>query len=300
VKRTFGLAVGVAALVLAALPTAASAKTNRACPKQPTRNVQYEKVRGVDPNLLSVDIGPPMTGCPAPVVVWVHGGGWRVGDKSNQTTDKMQLLNDLGYLVVSVNYRLTDPAAADPVQYPTHAEDVAAAIGWIHERIAKYGGDPRRVALIGHSAGAQIVANVATDPQFLGAHDLALDDLACVAPIDTEGFDVSGPAGFGIQLYLDAFGTDPAVWEDASAIHHVESGAGIPPHLLVRRGTAARQRQLDAYANTLRAAGVPVTIIDARGLSHADVSNQIGAPGDAVMTPAVTAFLAECFGSSRR
>jgi acetyl esterase/lipase len=153
---------------------------------------------------------------------------------------------------------------------------------------------------MGHSAGAQIVANLATDPELLGAHDLDLDDLACVAPIDTEGFDVSGPAGFGIQLYLDAFGTDPEVWADASAIHHVRADAGIPPHLLVRRGTAARQRGLDAYAHALRTAGVPVTIVDARGLSHADVNKLIGAPGDTVMTPAVTTFLSECVQTDRR
>ena len=291
------MAVVVAALVVAALPTAAGAKTKKVCPKQPTRDVQYEKVRGVDPNLLSVDVYPPKTGCPAPVVAWVHGGGWRVGDKKSQMTDKVRLLNDVGYVVVSVNYRLTDPTSPEPVQYPTHAEDVAAAIAWVHNKIGKYGGDPRGIALMGHSAGAQIVANVATDPQFLGAHDLSLDDLACVAPLDTEGFDVTRQGQLGTQLYLDAFGTDPQVWAQASAINHVARGTGIPPHLLVRRGTLPRQRELEAYANALTAAGVPVTIVDARGLSHNEVNSQIGAPGDTVMTPAVTSFLADCFSN---
>ena len=294
---TFFTAVAVGALALALFPTAAGAATKKACPTQPAKGVQYRKVKGVDPTLLSVDVYPPRTGCPAPVVIWVHGGGWQIGDKSNQMTNKVRLLNDLGYVVVSVNYRLTDPSSPNPVQYPTHAEDVAAAIAWVHDRIGKFGGDPREIALMGHSAGAQIVANLATDPELLGAHDLDLDDVACVAPIDTEGFDVSGPAGFGIQLYLDAFGTDPEVWADASALHHVTGGAGIPLHLLVRRGTAARQRQLDAYANALRASGIPVRIVDARGLSHADVNKLIGAPGDTVMTPAVTRFLSECFSN---
>ena len=296
-RRTFIFftAAVVAALVLALLPTAAGAATKKACPKQPTKNVQYRKVKGVDPTLLSVDVYPPKTGCPAPVVVWVHGGGWQIGDKSNQMTDKVQLLNDLGYVVVSVNYRLTDPSTSDPVQYPMHAEDVAAAVAWVDDKIAKYGGEPKQVALMGHSAGAQIVANVATDPQFLAEYDLALDDLACVAPLDTEGFDVTRQGQFGTQLYLDAFGTDPQLWADASPINHVTRGAGIPPHLLVRRGTVPRQRVLDEYANALTVAGVPVTIVDARGLSHNQVNSQIGAPGDTVMTPAVTSFLADCF-----
>jgi hypothetical protein len=141
------------------------------------------------------------------------------------------------------------------------------------------------------------VANVATDPQFLAAHDLTLDDLACVAPLDTEGFDVTRQGQLGTQLYLDAFGTDPQVWADASALNHVARGTGIPPHLLVRRGTLVRQRVLDAYANALTAAGVPVTIVDARGLSHNQVNTEIGASGDTVMTPAVTSFLTACFST---
>ena len=295
-KRTLVAAAVIGAFILAALPTAAGAATKQQCPKQPTRNVQYRKVKGVDPKLLSVDIFPPETGCPAPVVMWVHGGGWQIGDKSNQMANKVKLLNDLGDVVVSVNYRLTDPSSANPVQYPTHAEDVAAA-AWVHENITKYGGDPKQIALMGHSAGAQIVANIATDPQFLAAHDLALDDLACVAPLDTEGFDVTRQGQLGTPLYVDAFGTDPEVWAEASAINHVDRGAGIPPHLLVRRGTLPRQRQLEAYADALTAAGVPVTIVDARGLSHNEVNAQIGAPGDTVMTQAVTSFLEGCFAS---
>ena len=276
-KRIF-LAALVGAVALAVLPTAAGAAAKKACPKQPTRDVQYRKVKGVDPKLLSVDLYPPKTGCPAPVVIWVHGGGWQIGDKSNQMTDKVKLLSELGYMVVSVNYRLTDPSATDPVQYPTHAEDVAAAIAWVHEKIQKFGGDPEQLALLGHSAGAQIVANVATDPQFLGAHDLALDDLACVAPLDTEGFDVTRQGQVGTQLYLDAFGTDPQVWAAASPITHVARGAGIPPHLLVRRGTLPRQRVMETYANALTAAGVPVTIVDARGLSHSQVTPRSARP----------------------
>jgi arylformamidase len=291
------------ALAVGSVSTTAGAATKpakAACPGNgaPTRNVQYRKVKGVDPNLLSVDVYPPKTGCPAPVVVWVHGGGWQIGDKKNQMTDKVKLLNDLGYTVVSVNYRLTDPTSPEPVQFPTHADDVAAAIAWVHKKIGKYGGDPRAIALMGHSAGAQIVANVATDPQFLGAHGLDLDAISCVAPLDTEGFDVTRQGQLGTQLYLDAFGTDPTVWTEASAIDHVARGAGIPPHLLVRRGTLPRQRELEAYADALTAAGVPVTIVDARGLSHNEVNTQIGAPGDTVMTPAVTSFLADCFATT--
>jgi acetyl esterase/lipase len=276
--------------------TATKAAKKTVCPTDgtPVRDVRYRKAKGADPKLVSVDVYPVATGCPAPVVVWVHGGGWRVGDKRFQMADKVAHWNGLGYTVVSVNYRLTDPAAAEPVRYPTHNEDVATAVAWVHDNIADYGGDPDRIALLGHSAGAQIVASVATDPTYLDAHDLAPSDLRCVAPLDTEGFDVARTAGSGNPIYVEAFGSEPATWTEASPLTHVRAGADIPPHLLVRRGTPGRQRIMQQYADALTAAGVPVTVIDGAGLTHNDVNRLIGAPGDTRMTPGVDAFLAKC------
>lgn len=298
-RRRTNVVMALAAVVTAlagAAPVAAAPGRARKCPTDgtPVRNVPYETVKGVDPKLLSVDVYPVATGCPSPVVAWVHGGGWRTGDKRFQMVDKVAHWNALGYTVVSVNYRLTDPTAAEPIRYPTHNEDVAAAVAWVHHNIAAYGGDPERVALLGHSAGAQIVASVATDPTYLGAHDLSPKDLRCVAPIDTEGFDVARMVGAGIPLYAEAFGTDPATLTEASPLTHVTADAAIPPHLLVRRGTLGRQRIMQQYADALTAVGVPVTVIDGAGLTHGDVNRLIGAPGDTRMTPTVDSFLADC------
>jgi acetyl esterase/lipase len=278
---------------------AASTRTSAtgSCPSDPApvRDVAYASVPGVDPSLLSLDVYPPTHGCPAPVVVWVHGGGWQVGDKRNQMADKVRLWRDAGYGVVSVNYRLTDPSAPAPVQYPTHDEDVAAAIAWVHGHVARFGGDPGRIAVLGHSAGAQIVATVATDARFLGAHGLGLDALRCAGALDTEGYDVAAPAGAGVELYREAFGDDPATWAEASPNTHVAPGTGIPHFLVVERGTPRRRRQADSFVTRLRAAAVPVTVVDAAPLSHAEVNSSIGRPGDTVMTPPLAAFLAECF-----
>ena len=228
----------------------------------------------------------------------MHGGGWQHGDKTNQITDKVRLFNTKGWLLVSVNYRLTDPSSADPVVYPTHNEDVAAATAWVHDNIARYGGDPSRIALLGHSAGAQIVASIGTDERYLGAHGLTLSDVQCVGALDTEGFDVSRIAATGNAMYHAAFGDDPATWADASPLQHVASGKGIPAFLVVERGTPARRRGEQDFADALNAAGVPATILDAGALTHAQVNAQIGAPGDTVMTPALTTFLTGCFSRS--
>lgn len=276
------------------VPSAATAATGCPAGARVTRDVAYETVAGVAPNLLSLDVYPPAHGCPAPVVVWVHGGGWRIGDKRNQLTDKIRLFNDAGYVLVSVNYRLTDGASPTPVRYPTHNEDVATATAWVHDHIAVYGGDPERLALVGHSAGAQIAASVATDERYLAAHGLGLDALRCAAPLDTEGYDVSAEAGRGNPIYLAAFGDDPATWADASPLLHVAPGKGIPPFLVVERGTVRRRRAAETFAQRLRDAGVDATMLDAGTSSHADVNARIGASGDTVMTAPLMRFLANC------
>ena len=242
-----------------------------------------------------LDIYPAPHGCPAPVVVWVHGGGWQRGDKRNQLEDKVRLWNDAGYTVVSVDYRLTDPAAATPVRFPTHAQDVASALAWVHDNVVEYGGDPDRVAVLGHSAGAQLAATVATNSRYLGAHGLGLDALQCAGALDTEGYDVTAMVGRGNAVYRAAFGDDPVAWADASPIEHVRAGAGIPRFLVVERGSPRRVRTAEAFVARLRNAGVPVTVVEAGSLSHAEVNAVVGQSDDSVVTPPLEAFLAECF-----
>ncbi len=266
----------------------------RRMPAKPELDVAYESIPGVDPGQLSLDVFPPRHGCPAPVVIWVHGGGWRTGDKRNQLADKIRLFDDAGYVLVSVNYRLTDPSSRAPVRYPSYDEDVATAVAWVHDHIARSGGDPGRIALMGHSAGAQIVAGVATDERYLGAHGLGLDALRCVASLDTQGYDVATVAATGNPLYRAAFGDDPATWADASPLQHVAPGKDIPPFLVVERGSAARRRAAETFAQRLRDAEVAVTVVDARPLTHGAVNSQIGVSGDTVITPPLSRFLTGC------
>ncbi len=262
------------------------------------RDVTYRKVRGPGAGLTKLDVYPAPAGCDAPVVVWVHGGGWRVGDKGQGQADKVELFGDLGYTYVSVNYRLTDDGAQAPVRYPVHEQDVAAAVAWVHDHIADYGGNPDEIAVLGHSAGAQLVALLATDERFLARHDLGLDALECAAPLDTEGFDVttaaSAPGRQG-RIYQSAFGTDPAVWRRASALGHVVPDEDIPPTLLVARGTAKRRAAVQTFADALREANIPATVVEAGGYTHQQVNRNIGVDGEQVITPALTTFLRDCF-----
>ena len=281
----------------------ASAPVKADCVDTPRviRDVAYDTIDGVAPNLLSLDLYLPKTGSDCrsvPLVVGVHGGGWRKGDKGRFTGDKAKLFNDQGWAFASVNYRLSEPATAPVVRYPTHNQDVANAVGDLVDHSKQYGLDADRVGLLGHSAGAGIVAAVATDERFLENAGLGLDSMRCAFPDDTEGFDVAARianGGLPARLYRFVFGTDPAAWNDASPINHVARGKDIPPMLLTQRGEPSRVAQLQAFADKLRGTGVDVEVIDATGYSHGDVNQLIGSTTDPIMTKPVTAFFERCF-----
>ena len=126
------------------------------------------------------------------------------------------------------------------MRFPTHDEDVAAAVAWVHDHIAEHGGDPDRIALLGHSAGAQIAASVATDPRYLGAHGLGLDALRCAGALDTEGYDVAAHGGHGQPDLPRRVRRRPRDLGRRVADRRTSrAGSGIPRFLVVERGTPA-------------------------------------------------------------
>ena len=281
---------------VAALPSEAQAPDEGPASCDPigtvTRDVAYGQAR-----LQRLDVYPaPGDVCGAdPVVVWVHGGGWRAGDKARLEA-KRAWARQQGWTLVSVNYRLSDPEVpvARRTRYPAHNRDVGRAVTWVHDHIAGYGGDPSRIALIGHSAGAQIVSSVGVDDDYLRR---AVRQAVCgVVSLDTEGYDVTARirgGGRAALLYRNAFGNDPAVWRDASPINHVDPTDA--PQLVVRRGILARQLSQAAYAQAFRDEGVPVTVVPTPGYSHGDVNRLLGSPADTLLTPHVEGFLDDCF-----
>jgi acetyl esterase/lipase len=233
-------------------------------------------------------------------MVWIHGGAFRGGSGSSPMYDGAALAKR-DVVLVSVNYRLTTPGAEPPVTFPDHNEDVAAALAWVHGEIAEHGGDPSRVLLVGHSAGAGIAAAVVADPRYLERHDLDPSWLSCVVLLDTAGYDVTiageNEADAEDGIYRAAFGDDPAVWTEASPTTHVGEGPLPPRALVVTRGSRARIAGATAFSNQLVAAGVQSRAVDVAPLSHAEVNRRIGA-GDEVMTPLMTDELTACAASS--
>jgi hypothetical protein len=185
-------------------------------------NIQYDSIENVDKNLLSLDIYKPNNiSSLAPVVVYVHGGSWRVGDKSSVRL-KPEFFTKQGYILISVNYRLSpnppDTNLVDAVRFPDHPRDIAKAISWVYKNIHFYGGDKNRIGLTGHSAGGHIAAVVATNPSFLLSFGVPVK-VPCVCMYDAAAYNIPRLVAFNNTYSAsikNAMGNDPDLWDDAS------------------------------------------------------------------------------------
>ncbi len=248
------------------------------------RNVPY-----TDPvqELQVLDIYSPPNAKNLPVVFWIHGGGWQTGDKTDVQI-KPKWFIDRGFVFVSTNYRLLPK-----VDMGTIIRDVAKSIRWVHDHIAEHGGDPNRLLVMGHSAGAQLAALICTDDRYLKAEGLSLAILKGCVPVDGDTYDV--PAIIetaetrcrvhGLPLpkfgHREKFGNDPEKHKDFSAVTHVARDKGIPPFLILHVAehpdTSAQARRL---GNVLKEAGVPVTVFGARETTHNKLNADLGLPDD--------------------
>jgi acetyl esterase/lipase len=244
-----------------------------------------------------LDVYSPKGAKNLPVVFWIHGGGWQTGDKKDVQL-KPQVFNDKGFVFVSTNYRLLPD-----FDMGTIVRDVARAVRWVHDHVAEYGGDPKRLFVMGHSAGAQLAALVCTDDRYLKAEKLSLDIIKGCVPVDGDTYDVPAiietaearwkahglpRAKFG---HREKFGNDPEKHKDFSAITHVAKGKGIPPFLVLHvAGHPDVTAQAQRLGNVLKDAGVPVTVFGARETTHTRINADLGKPDDPA-TKALCEFL---------
>lgn len=228
----------------------------------------------------------------APLVVFVHGGGWKRGDKRMMHgSDKLRRWQAQGYAVASLNYRLVPEATVEQ-----QGEDVAAAVALLKARFG-----PRRVALVGHSAGAHLVALVGTDPAYLRGAGLSFADIAGIVPLDGAAYDVPAQLNDGPRImqrtYRAAFGADPA------------RQARLSPTLLAGAPNAAEflilhverddgERQSEALGAALRRAGANAEVREFAGKGlrgHMEINRRLGDPAYPA-TAVVDAFLARVLG----
>lgn len=232
-----------------------------------------------------------------PVMFWIHGGGWEVGDKSDVAL-KPKVFTERGFVFVSTGYRLLPEVTMDVL-----TRDVATALGWVHKNIAAHGGDPQRIFVGGHSAGAQLAALLCTDERYLREQGVSFEVLKGCVPVDGDTYDIPKiimTAELRQMIYGGAqptfghrqkFGNDPAKHVDFSAVTHVAKDKHIPPFLLLYfSGNPDTGAQANRLAAVLRAADVPVQVVGKGDTNHRQLNDELGVPEDPA-TKALFKFL---------
>jgi len=281
-------------LAQARAQTAASAQTKL----NVTRDLPYAEPAD---SRQKVDIYSPEGAKNLPVVFWIHGGGWQAGDRTNIQV-KPRAFADKGFVFVSTGYRLLPD-----VDMGTIIRDVAKSVHWVHDHIAEHGGDPKRILVMGHSAGAQLAALISIDDRYLKAEGLSLGIIKGCVPVDGDTYDVPAiidtaetrrrvhglpQAKWG---HREKFGNDPVKHRDYSAVNHLAMvpDRKVPPFLILHVAdhpdTAAQAERLEA---ALKSAGIPTKRFAARQTDHSKLNESLGLPDD-LPTKALFEFVAD-------
>lgn len=199
-----------------------------------------------------------------PVIVFIYGGSWSSGTKSGYSFVGRALASR-GFVVAIPDYRLVPQ-----IHYPAFLEDNAAAVRWVRSHFSEIGGDPNRVVLMGHSAGAYNAAMLALDPRWLGADRKAVKALVGLAgPYDFLPFD--GP------VVEQTFGSvaDPI---ETQPINYV--GRNDPPAFLATgdEDQTVRPANSDSLAAKLQADGIMVDRRRYPNVGHAGLVTAIAKP----------------------
>jgi acetyl esterase/lipase len=238
-----------------------------------------------------LDIYLPVNKKNAPVLMFVHGGGWRSGSKDKKVYKNFaNIFAQHGYVTVVLNYRLSGQA-----KHPVQIEDVASAFAWTYRNIDKYGGDPQKIFISGHSAGGHLVTLLALDPYYLNKLNIPEGAIKGVLALSAI-YDITKMRRRSMKTMAEpAFGEDPAVWKKVSPINYVRKG--LPPFLVLyaQRDTKTLKEQAKTFANALLKKDNRVTIVEIKHEGH--ISEMIKSRrGKNPMEPPMIEFLTSLLG----
>jgi len=244
------------------------------------KNLAYVESSALDEQKLDVYSPANLTG-KAPVLIHIHGGGWRLGDKK-MTDDHGEYFASQGIVFVTLNYRLSPK-----YKHPAHIEDCAAGVAWVIKNLDKLNGDKNRIYLSGHSAGAHLAALLGTGEKYLGKHGLKPDLFAGVIPVDTASYDFLSDNAERIVagMIKTAFGTDKDVLKEASPHQQLFNDKKYPPfHVFVTKKRDKAVTNSQDFVNKINSVGGKASIIKIDGHSHRDMHMGMYKAGDPVNT----------------
>ncbi len=243
-------------------------------PPAGTRELAY----GADPKQ-RLDLLVPANTPRAPLLLFVHGGGWSIGDKRSSAGVKAAHFTSAGWAFASANYRLVPGVTVEQ-----QAADIASAIAWARANAAVHGLDPDRIVLMGHSAGAHLAALVGTDPRYLKAAGVPMGAVRGVVLLDGAGYDIAQqmarPENLVAGMYDAAFGKDSARQEALSPTLHA-AAPNVANWLILPIGRRDDSKeQSEGLAAALRPAGASARVVPVPGESHGSLNKGLGETGD--------------------
>jgi len=231
-----------------------------------------------------LDIYAPEKASNLPVLLYIHGGAWKIGNK-RMVDDKPGFFTSKNWIFVSANYRLLPDG-----QHPANVQDVASALAWVHDNIEKYGGNADRIILCGFSAGAHLAALAALDPSYLKASGKQLSIIRSVVLLDNPVADVTVELqGQSRDRMIQAFGNDNETHVNASPVSHVFSKGIAQPFIIAFSGGMPKHSpmtekdfrlQADLLATALEKAGVKASLFPHEDLNHTELNRNFGSSAD--------------------
>ena len=223
-----------------------------------------------------LDLWVPAGAERAPVLCFVHGGAWVKGDRRLSANGLPAWAAAQGWATAALGYRLSPQ-----VQHPAHVQDLAAALAWLRANAAAQRIDPDRIVLIGHSAGAHLVALLVADPRHLEAAAVPRAAIRAVIPVDCASYAIPDPPAdperLKKEMHTAPFGATVESRRDASPTHQVRAGIAMPPYLVVTQtDKPVFHTQAQGLHQALLGAQYASTLLEIPDIDHIGIFTRIG------------------------
>lgn len=239
-----------------------------------------------------LDIYHAVTTTKAPVMIYVHGGGWHIGNK-DRVHQKPAAFNREGIVFVSVGYPLMPEHSVE-----TQAHSLALAIRWLIDHVEHFNGDPGQIHLMGHSSGAHLVGLVVADDRYFSSQKIDARRIKSIINVDGATWNIpwrmqnlASTDPFPRRMFRQTFGNDEKLWSELSPFHHLDENTYMPPvlFLLAEKKTADNLRS-DQVVERLLEIGASNCTLEIENRNHATINRKMGTQNDEAFS-AIVSFI---------